>query len=340
MKATLPHVDRVGADPNILAFGTPYDDDNGIPSDDDDLLPAHRPRNDEETLPAMRDGILFFRDIMLGGGIQVPRFRNNTQGFLPDTAFQYLFKVSFENIEGTYFREALVAPPHPARVRNRTHRTPRFRNYGHVQEGRRFNLAAAGHRLPTPPMDPGSDMEVDVEHDPEPHIDDECTSTWLQFLLDLTAKSPNRRGATKGPYCILDAAARLQVTDATYSDRRVSNYFNDIQYKIIDSQEGWRRIFDRFFLKKGVMREGTTQNFKQCTYLAMWKALCERASEDIVEVMRDGLFEKFNQLYWVPAINKERIWYTKVEPRFTKPAGLDPEEPAPQIFVYRTRPLW
>ncbi|KAF8876432.1 hypothetical protein CPB84DRAFT_1882868 [Gymnopilus junonius] len=112
--------------------------------------------------------------------------------------------------------------------------------------------------------DPGSDLKnnnnVGNMPDEPISVDILLTCLWHQFLLNLTVKAPNQKGVHKPSYCILTAEQCLSITEATYQNMTLSDYFLDCQWKITSDKE-WTMVFDRFF---PLDRKNTRkQNFKQ-----------------------------------------------------------------------------
>jgi hypothetical protein len=205
-----------------------------------------------------------------------------------------------------------------------------------------FNLSRRGYRLPSPAHDAGSDASQD-SHDSEDEngdIDIQLTKVWRQFLLDVTSKSPNKRHAYEGSYCILTKDQRLGVNEATYKNQRLSDYFVDCQWKVPEETE-WDLVFNRLFPpKNGKPLAGKVQNYETTTYYPEWAKLKERADENTFNRMRRALRMKFDCLYWMPFAQTDRIWGTKPDIKFSKSSGIDRKAAAPQIFVRFAPATW
>jgi hypothetical protein len=346
MAAILPHVARAGADRDILAYGTPTKDDDidseASTQSDENLPPPTRARRDATTLPAFPYGLVFLRNIRVGPQHPVPRL-NNEGLSIRDKAFRYFFKVNPDQVQEEFFRAALVQPAHPNRISNKVRRTATY----YLVEGNEavpdFDLAGRGYRLPSPVQDTGSDMEVDMDQgdgNEGDGIDEELTKIWRQFLLDITQKAPNKKSAADPSYCVLSDNQRREVTERTYQNRKLSDYFLDCQWKIASSSE-WSLVFNRLFPPKNGRRlAGKVQNYESAQYYANWAKLKDRADDETASRMQEALRKKFDSLYWMPFAQTDRIWKTKVEPKFNKSSGVDREVAAPQVFVRDQAPLW
>lgn len=291
---------------------------NSSPSDAEDAhVPIHQhPRHDNrpETLPHNPYGIVFLREIRIGDGTVVPRFQDRSVEMITSKTFRYVFGVDREDVDHTYFRGQLVVPSNPLRVGNKTHRTA-TRYVEEVEAPRLFNLSDRGYQLPPPIRDNGSDVEDD-----EPEADDEAldidtklTTLWRQFLVDLTAKAPNRKGANQGSYCRLTKPQRDRVNDATYQNLRLREYFFHCQFKT-GTKGDWDEAFNKYWPEKGKVLVGNPQNLPSMRYYLDWSRWLTEIQDDqahIITVMRKDLKKLFITLKWIPHITSDRVWYTK-----------------------------
>jgi hypothetical protein len=359
MNAILPHVDREGADVNILAYGTPVDEDEDVSDidteDDDDGPPPAKRRRDALTLPAIPWGLLFHRDIRLGLNHPVPRFVEEGD-FISEKTFMYFFKVAPKNIDNLIVDATLCAPVHPARIMNRRQRTTTFAPADEPRE--LFKLRNKGLVLRPRDHDSGSDIETssdsgsgdDSEFErarqqqrlhrllPNSTIDQELTFLWRQFLLDLTSVSPNIKGSANPSYCKLTKPQRLLVNESTYRNEKLSDYFIDVQWKIVE-QTKWDTNFKYFFPDPDSQLPAKAQGWKQCQYFQKWQSMMQRADDRTIDRMRSAMKTRFDTLYWVPRAEKERIWSTKRVQTFEKP-NPNNRAAAPQVFVRSSRPQW
>jgi hypothetical protein len=346
MSAILPHVDRNGADPDILAYGTAtHDDDVDSQADteiDDDLPPVPKRHRGDETLPAFPYGLVFLRRVRVGKDYPVPRLQQENV-YLTSKAFRYFFKVDFEDVETEYFRKGVVQGANPQRVPNKGKRTVTYVNWNEEDNTRDFELARRGIRLPSAERDIGSDIDEDdrpIVEAGDGDVDARLTQIWRQFLLDITSKSPNIKGACEPAYCVLSQADRLTVTEETYKNRTLSSYFRDCQWKVAERGE-WEENFNKLFpgLDRGVLY-GKVQNYGSAKYYGDWAKLKEAVDPASFTRIRDAVKVKFNQLYWMPAAQSDRIWKTKLDSRFKKSSGVPREQAAPMVLLNGRPPLW
>ena len=357
MNAILPHVDREGADVNILAYGTPvdeYEDISENDSEDDDDGPLAKRRRDALTLPAIPWGLLFHRDIRLGPSHPVPRFVEEGD-FISDKTFTFFFKVAPKNISNLIVDATLCAPVHPARITNKRKRTTTFVPLD--KQRALFKLRNKGLALRPRDHDSGSDIELSSDSDSDddseferarqrqrlnrlpanPTIDEELTFLWRQFLLDLTSVSPNMKGSANPSYCKLTTSQRLLVNESTYRNERLSDYFIDVQWKIVESKK-WDSNFEYFFPNFDYQLSPKAQGWKQCQYFLKWQSMMQRTDNKTIEFMRAAMKRRFDTLYWVPRAEKERPWSTKRVQTFEKP--IPNTNAAPQVFVRDFGPEW
>lgn len=285
-------------------------------------VPIHqhaRQGSRSETLPYNPYGIVFLREIRIGDGTVVPRFLDRKVAMITPKTFHYIFGIDREDVDMEYFKGHLVVPSNPHRVANKTRRTAR-RFVEEVEVPRIFNLSQRGYQLPPPLRDEGSDVEED-EDEPVPvdedlDIDARLTALWRQFLVDLTAKAPNRRGANESSYCRLSKPQRDRVNDATYQNLRLRDYFCHCQFRTATKKD-WDNAFDKYWPEKGKeILIGSVQNLPSMSYYLRWsKWLTDINDEDnaTITAMRKELQKKFNNLKWIPNIQSDRVWATKAD---------------------------
>lgn len=231
------------------------------------------------------------------------------------------------------------------RIRNKARRTvPRY-NWGQEPEfDTIFSLARHGYRLPASVRDEGSDVEEDPVDDEFDDIDMTVTKLWRQFLLDVTSKAPNGKYAHSPSHCILNEEQRSIVTEETYKNSIFSSYFRDCQWKIARDSD-WERTFTNIFPPiSSPQRAGNTQNYGSTQYFLQWAVIKGRADEDTCSRIWGELKARSDTLYWKPYAQRDRLWYTKFDARFTKSSGIDRKEPSPQVLInLRTNdplPIW
>jgi hypothetical protein len=324
--------------------------------DEDDLWLAHAPRNgqggngedesDEDEFhtgtPWYPYGAIFLRRIISGANIPVPRMRRGGP-FLSTAAFQYWFKASQEEIRHKYFRVGILPRKQPGNVRRPSTKakfTPTYRTGSGSPEPVAFHLAERGLRLPSPPVDDGSDNEGPARHtNGTGDIDEEVTHIWRQFLVDVIIKSPNPKRAGRDSYCRLTHDERLLVHEALYENRNLSEVWNACQWRVAGLDE-WRRAFNNMFPPAGHETNARVQNYLQCQYYLKWKETCARADPQTSEAIRRAIKEKVFSLNWIPDAAQDKMWQTKeaVNGRFTR-FPPDTKGPAPRV-IFRKRPRW
>ena len=346
MDAVLPHIERAGADADILAYGRPIEEDEEDrdsllenSEDSEDEQPPRKRRRTSRTAPAIPYGLLFLRTIRAGSNYPIPRLQGDRTARISNRTFEFLFKVERGQIETKFVQNNLTRPPNPNRVANKARRTQRY--IPPEEDHADFDVSSRGVEFLEPVRDPGSDIEdapID-DLDANTNIDMTLSHLWRQFLLDITAKAPNQKGADKPSYCKLSLEERLAVTDATYKNETLSDYFLDCQWKIPTSRE-WTMIFDRFWPKEvGYI---TAQNYKQTSYFPEWIRRLNDMDERDVPTVREAIKEKFDKLYWLPFAQTDRIWGTKYMAAFKKSSTVDRMKAAPQIYLNpkAKEPIW
>jgi hypothetical protein len=362
MVAILPHVDRDGADPNTIAFKprTSHDEHDGddhveesrSTDSDDSMVPRPRLRATANTVPYNPYGLVFLRTIRVGDRYPVPRLqRSDLLRFqmLSPHAFQNIFNTTRDEVDAEFFQSDMVKKPHPTRVPNKVHRTARriVRNNA-GREDRLFDLTSKGYKLPEPAVDEGSDMDVGSDHQPvlpasDDNLDSKLSNLWRQFLVDLTAKAPNPKSAVLPSYCKLSAEQRSKVHDRDHQNIKLSDYWNDCQWKI-STEDEWCLIFDRLWPDKDKILCGSSvQNYKSAIYYIEWTTLTSNSDLPTVSAMRKELRKRFDSLFWVPHAQTDRIWHTKYLKGFQRSSGDDHLQPAPRILINWAadrRPSW
>lgn len=336
MDALLPHVSRDGADPDILAYGSPTKDDD-VDSAEEGVLPRICRRGDElHTLPSYAYGMIFTRRICVGPDHPVPRLFNDGSALHPK-AFAFFFKVPIEEIRSNIMASQIRRSANPNRVSNKTRRTPIYFDYAAAEDDAfvrpaEFSFAAEGHSLQPVPVDRGEDAELAEVVPDDGNIDTVLTSLWYQFALDLTARSSNSKGAHADSHVVLDPTARLHVTPDTYKNRNLAAYFRDCQWKIVSDAE-WLGIFDHLFPLPGHKLPPNAQNYGQMRYYLDWAGILERTDPEVIYKMRTALKKKFDEFYWMPHACGDRVWKTRRMNSYIKSSGYPRREPCPVIAI-------
>ncbi len=371
MGKILPLVNREDADIQALAYPAshragmqpnPLDEDADDSGDDEldlreDALSVHSALSDDEvfvrpgnfrnaqqsnrpeTLPYNPYGIVFLREIRLGEGIIVPRFRDISGGMITPKTVHYIFGIKREDIDSQIFLGRMPVPQNPRRISNKTRSTATRITTAEPEEPIIFNLAARGYHLPPLQHDEGSDIgeiidltDNENDSDMEGDIDKKLTQLWRQFLVDVTAKVPNRKGAFAPSYCILSKFERDNVNQKTYQNLNLRAYFDNCQYRTA-TRHDWNAAFDKCWPLPGTLLTAKTQNYPKMKYYVAWGLLINSNQSTPVEAMRRSLHERFFELKWIPNFQADRVWYTKRDPTFKRFPEADPTEAAPRILI-------
>lgn len=337
--------DELAREGQVIADHEPEDNMSVISDLSDTARPVaehrhERRTNRQEMLPYVPYGIVFLRPIRIGKGVNMPRFHDSTVAMIAWKTFKYIFGIRRDNVDSEFFKAKLVVKYHPTRVANRVRQTP-----VHAPDHPAptiFNLSERGYTLESPVADTGSDVDdlrdeiQDRRGDEDQSIDAQLTSLWNQFLLDLTLKAPNRKSSTEMSYCVLTREERLNVTEATYQNMHLSDYFDDCQYRI-GSKDLWQSAFDKFWPLNPIIVAGT-QNLPSMRYFNSWAILVDRLREadqdsTIVE-MRKVLRARFLGLGWIPHVTSAHVWWTKRDKRlYKKFPSTDYGKPAPRVLI-------
>jgi hypothetical protein len=334
MDCILPQVDIRGADTTFFAYGKAIDDDDDDDDDDGDGYDS------KTTLPASPYGLTFFHGLRIGPEYPVPRFKGGTA--LSPRAFHFFFGIEFEDIQENFFRPGRVNRPQAVRSKNKVQRTQRYVPKDDAPPAALFHLRVGGIKLLPPPREEGSDSEMEEDQDEEEaggdekDVDEQLTKLWHQFILDVTEKVPNRKRADESGYCVLSATERRSATDGIYQNLRLSDFFNDCQWRI-GKEDEWDAVFDHLFPQQE--KRGKVQNYGSTLYYNMWQKIKDRSPDQkTVIAIRHALKSKFSTLLWFPWAQADRIWPTAPNvSRFKK--FVDSRGPAPWVLC-RRRPSW
>lgn len=333
MRAVLPLTDAEEPDPNTLLFKS-RQAKAGDGEESDGV-------GDVGELPYNPYGAIFLRRIILN--VDVPRMvRDPDLVGLSSDGFKYFFKMSEEEIRYKFHSVGMV----PAGVQsvhrvvtNKTHRTPVFIEIENENDDLLFNLESKGYRLPTPPVDDGSDMEVDddARNDP-PDIDRKVSDMYKQFLVDMAVKSPVPRGVENGSYLKLTANERQKVTEDLYNQTRLSDVWREVAWKL-GSIEDRERVFAHLFPVPGHETSNKAQNYRGCRYYQTWKEICASADEKTALAIRTVVRNKVILLEWIPFSTSDRMWNSRDKAKGFERFPPGTQGPAPQVLC-RKRPTW
>ncbi|PPQ87150.1 hypothetical protein CVT26_008704, partial [Gymnopilus dilepis] len=345
MDVALPHISRLNANPDLLAYGTPTKDDDVASdwsTDDEFNMPANRRRVEGETSPGYAQGMVFLRRICCGEKNPVPRLVNSGATLHPK-AFKYFFGGDKDIVMQDLVSDEVARPSNPDRVSNKKKHTPIY--FDHAEDDAEqdapptllFHLRNQGFQLLPKVSDEGEDVQGDDDFTTDDlckdDIDEALTEVYHQFILDITSKAPNEHGAGNPSYLSLDVNARRHVTEKTYMEQNLACYFRDCQWKIASKLE-WTEIFDRLWPRKGfTLTANNIQNFRQSRYYCYWRAMLKRSQESTANRMRVELKKKFDDFYFMPWAHSDRIWKSRYKGSFTKSSGIDPKKACPLVAI-------
>ena len=328
MKCILPLIPRRGTREIFFAYGIALDDDN-----DAEVI---------QELPGSPHGLVFFHRIRVGHTYPVPRADGRFAGTLQPTSYTHLFGVSREEIGEFYFTRAPAQRSEPTiRSNNKTRRTKQYVQQDDGPPARLFNLEDRGVHLHPLPQDDGSDIEMEEQLVDEVgnDVDAALTSLWTQFIQDVTQKVPNRKRADEDSYCKLTEEIQNNPDEKLYKNLRLSDFFNDCQWRPASSVE-WNRTFDNLFPLE--TKPLTVQNYYSTRYYPMWENVKKKAADEqgSIDLIRKALQSRFNELTWFPSAQNDKIWVSKLAryPRYFK--FVNHGKPAPWVFVRKGKALW
>jgi hypothetical protein len=331
MDCILPLIDRLNADETFFAYGKAIDDEDG----EDDVDYEGR-----QTLPGSPYGLTFFHGLRLKPD-SVPKLRSGTR--LSASAFNFFFDIEFEDIREGFFRSGNAARS-GLRSRNKVQRTRRYVAQPGSGPETLFHLRVRGVQLRAPDREEESDQDPEREEEEEDEdvdmdetdVDRQLTKLWRQFIVDVTEKVPNRKRADEDGYCCLLPSERQAATDGYYQNLRLSDFFNDCQWRV-GSESEWDAVFNHLFPLEE--KRGKVQNYRSMRYYDMWQKIKEGAgSREAALTIQRALKSKFSTLLWFPSAQADRIWPTAPNPsRYKK--FVEPRKPGPWV-ICRKRPTW
>ncbi|KAJ8085322.1 hypothetical protein PM082_004118 [Marasmius tenuissimus] len=289
-------------------------------------------------------GVMFLRRIKTD--TEMPRFRAGGP-WLGSRSFQYWFKMDMQAIRFQYHDNVAARKDDDGplmRVQNKTRSTKARTAQRGDDDVPMFDLESQGFAIPPPPVDEGSDMEVDTEPiSNEPTIDQRLKEIFLQCLVDILNKAPNPVRATDPSYLKIGKNERMRAGEEVYTDLHLSNYWRQLFYKV-GSTNDFQEAFDQLFNNpRASPKKSNAQNYWQTIYYQRWVRLCAEVDDETIEAMRRELRKRYDGLLWAPYSTSDRIWNSrdsrngKTETYSRLPIGST--GPAPRILV-RQVPSW
>ena len=324
----------------FLAYGKAIDDDDtSIDNNYDTRM----------LFPTNPHGLVFFHSLRIGQLHPVPRLKSGKA--LSDKSFYSLFGIDFEDVGEDFFRSASVrSSVAPLRSKNKVRRTKRYAPPDDAPPAMLFHLQVRGVELQPPVRDEGSDLDEEEEGEGEGegvrngqgNVDQQLTDLWRQFIHDVTQLVPNRRSADVDGYCKLSSEERAVGGDGLYKNLLLSNFFNDCQWRVANSDD-WDAAFNHLFplgqKTRTAKKPLKVQNYGSCKYFTRWTDIKDNAGDEgTLNTIRRALKSKFDTLLWFPSAQADRIWPTRVHrPHFKK--FVNDGQPAPWVICQR-RPSW
>lgn len=337
MDRILPHITRLGADPDILAHGSPAGDNDVISDEEEDDQRSNR-RSSDGTAPAYPYGLIFLRHIRIGQHPPIPHLGKETLQ-LPENAFLFFFRSNLQDIFLDITSKGLAKPSNISRNRNKSKRTTLYTNSGQNGPENDFDIEARGIQTARPVRhEDESGGENDDGDPPSESMDVRLTRIWRQFLLDVTEKAPNYKAGPDPSYCKLSQTERKLVNEDTYKNTVLSDYFFDCQWKVV-GEEDWQTNFNKLFPGIGHNLVGRIQNYKSTRYYPAWIELRRTEPPDVFNACREEINKLFNQLSWMPFAQSDRIWLSRYKREFTRPPPHNHQRPSPVIYV-QFAPRW
>lgn len=326
IRAIFPHGDREEVMRNDLLFYT------SLAPPTQEMVEAGY----EVSVPKADRGAFFVRKISIGPPHEIPSFPGPR--FLSTKACETLLGDDLESIITMFMKQKSRGIRNPDRLRNKT-----------IQR-----------RLPPPP-DFSTDVVLPVlegrllvasrqagdeenQHNPQPEFFEDnnvhriVSDISRQFFVDLLRCSPNGSRYTAGRSIRL-AEDDIEAADmTTYQETNFSRLFNASRYRMADKTL-WRSTFDKFFPPKGMKASDKAQNYHNTAYYPAWIELAGRCTTESFDEIREVVWNSvFNKLYWVPAAQADRIWFTKPDKRYTDLPKHDCAVPVLNIIINHKNP--
>ncbi|THV02123.1 hypothetical protein K435DRAFT_792791 [Dendrothele bispora CBS 962.96] len=295
------------------------------------LFPASKTpdRTEGYTVPYVPNGMVFLRRLVLED--DVPRVCAGGP-FINEKAFQYLFKMSLEDVQFKYDPAGEVPKEVIAKKRFITNKTQRTMAY-HQEPGSPpvlpFNLTSRG-------LDP---IHIEGEEVTDETLDQQVANLWNQFLFGVILKSPNPSKSTEPSYIKLNKRRRQRITEGDFKNKRLSQIFRACKYKISTTAD-FERIFHHLFPAPGpgFQIHPGVQNYRNCRYFDRWTKWATRGNLYAASIVHLELKNRAESLFWLPFAGANRMWDTGSKGKFTRlPKGS--VGPAPKIICWGT-PGW
>lgn len=290
----------------------------------------------EVTVPKADRGAFFLRRLNVGAPHDIPSFPGPR--FLTDKACKTLLGDCLAGVITGFMQQRSRGVRNPDRLRNKTiqRRLPPPPDFSDDI----VLPAIEGYVLPSTASGPEDDSELNAQ--PEFFEDNDVhrivSDITRQFFVDVLRCSPNSIRYTGGRSIKLNDE---EIEDAGLQIYQVTNFwrlFNASRYRIAD-RALWRTTFDKFFPPKGSQASAKAQNYHTTAYYPAWIELGSRSTTKSFEAVREAVWNSvFNKLYWIPAAQADRIWFTKPDKRYSSLPVLDSAVPVLNILINSREP--
>lgn len=143
-------------------------------------------------------------------------------------------------------------------------------------------------------------------------ISNELSAIQRQFASDIFQLAPSPKLAPNSPWVLLDPAQRIHAKVDIFYSLDLHSVFSQVQYRFV-SDHNWNNVvFRRYFPAKGTSMSKALQQFPSASYYRRWRALMDWLDEDDAKIIQNHhLTQWFDNLYWVPHPDSDRMWSTK-----------------------------
>jgi hypothetical protein len=233
------------------------------------------------------------------------------------------------------------------RVQNKTQRTdvaPKLKS----GEALISSLQQKGIELTERQQDEGSDVENERDNivDVTTRIDEELTSVWRQFQLDLFLKAPNQSTSGSEGYCRLSEYERKEKFDEALKTPELSKVWRVASIRAARQTE-WDELFDWFWRDSqyhvdAMTNGGKMQNIGQMLYREQWRELLGRLPSRLaIAQARQDLRKQWNLMMWMPKRDADRVWMSKTTKKGFKFYTLSTDKtPKPGPHIIFNPALW
>jgi hypothetical protein len=274
----------------------------------------------DEWLPAGRkDGLFFVAEIVQD------QFASRVPQSLPllEESIMGVYKCAHSHVElarNWGVDMATGSKANPLRTKNKQAYTTRASDLrvGPAPPERRVHAAELGLQIPPPsrpPPDPiqgvaaedvglGRAESPTAPEDLQPKVND----IWETLPIDMIRLSINMKQRQSPSHMIMPLDQRNEVSHEVFQTFDLRGVFNAVMARECTKKQ-WEKTFDNFFPGKlGKPPLAKRQHFNLAPYYMDYMNLFNDFSKDDLEKLRKGLKGWFDELYWVPHPESDRMW--------------------------------